>query len=195
MRIKNFKDYSDPIKIKYFNEQIYRTKTIMGINKTTRKFNEVLDNTYDMINSIYSDARIVMSKDDMIKFRPTPIENQEPRPKPCGLWYGIGPSWIDWVRSEMPDWEVDNVFKIDIDESKMLLIRNIEELAAFDKEYGDDYSPWKNINWHKVASKYGGIEIAPYVGRHKYFWYLGWDVASGCIWDDGVIMNIEKISN
>ena len=178
------------------NEQIYRIKTIMGINEGTREFNEVSDNTYDMINGIYSDARIIMSKDDMIKFRPTPIENQEPRPKPRGLWYGIGPSWIDWVRSEMPDWEVDNVFKIDIDESKMLLIRNIEELAAFDKEYGDDGGRWKNINWHNVASKYGGIEIAPYLyeGRYEYMWYYGWDVASGCIWDDGVIMNIEKIN-
>jgi hypothetical protein len=158
------------------NEQIHRIKTIMGINEMTREFNEVSDNTYDLINNIYSDARIIMSKDDMIEFRATPIENQEPRAKPRGLWYGIGPSWIDWVRSEMPDWEVDNVFKIDIDESKMLLIRNIEELDAFDKEYStDDDSRWKNIYWHKVASRYGGIEIAPYLyeGRYEYMWYYG----------------------
>jgi len=179
------------------NEQIYRIKTIMGINEMTREFNEVSDNTYDMIKNVYSDSRIIMSKDDMIKFRSTDIENQEPRAKPHGLWYGIGPSWIDWVRSEMPDWEVDNVFKIDIDESKMLLIRNIEELDAFDKEYStDDDSRWKNIYWHKVASRYGGIEIAPYLyeARFKYMWYYGWDVASGCIWDDGVITNIKKIN-
>lgn len=166
---------------------------MMGINEMTREFNEVSDNTYDMIKNVYSDSRIIMSKDEMIEFRTTPIENQEPRAKPRGLWYGIGPSWIYWVRNEMPEWEVDNVFKIDIDESKMLLIRNIEELDAFDKEYGiDSYS----VEWSRVASEYGGIEIAPYLykGRHKYMWYYGWDVASGCIWDDGVITNIQKIS-
>ena len=110
---------------------------------------------------------------------------------------GIGLSWIDWVRDEMPQLEHDNVFKIDINEDKMLLIKNIEQLSAFDKEYGFSKYIHRVINWSKVASKYGGIEISPYIyeGRMKYDWYYTWDVASGCIWEDGVITNIEKIGD
>ena len=50
------------------NEQIYRIKAIMGINEMTREFNEVSDNAYDMIKNVYSDSRIIMSKDEMIEF-------------------------------------------------------------------------------------------------------------------------------
>jgi hypothetical protein len=177
------------------NEQLHRIKTIMGINESTHEFNEVSDDVYNTINDKYSNYRTILSKKDTIEFKSIPIEDQNHHHKPRGLWYGIGTSWIDWIRSEMPEWETDNIFKLDIDESKILMIRNIEELDAFDKKYTDNDDMWRGIDWRKVASEYGGIEIAPYIyeGRFEYLWYYGWDVASGCIWDDGVIINIEKI--
>ena len=107
----------------------------------------------------------------------------------------------------MPDWEDEHVFKIEVDESRMRVIRNYHELLGFDKEYGieEDFGAkygksigysQKNIDWRKVASDYGGIEIAPYIykGRYDISWYYGWDVASGCIWGDGVIKGINRIS-
>lgn len=172
----------------------------MKIGKIYNKvMTEVSSDVYNKLTSEYSDARIIMSHEDEIKFRATPNSAQEIRSKPRGLWYGIGSSWVDWVKSEMPDWETDNVFKIDINESNILIIRNYEEITEFDKEYGvpyrTSYKTYTNIDWGKVANNYGGIEIAPYIyeARRTIEWYYTWDVASGCIWGDGVIKNVEKI--
>lgn len=161
---------------------------------------EVKPDIYSLISKEYSNSRIIMSKDDRIDFRSTPIGNQEIKFKPRGLWYGIGTSWIDWVRGEMPHWETENVFKIDINESRVKLIRTYDELINFDKEYGSEYTfgyeTYTKIDWVKVAGDWGGIEIAPYIYKARMVleWYYGWDVASGCIWGDGVITNIERIN-
>jgi hypothetical protein len=97
----------------------------------------------------------------------------------------------------MPDWEVDNIFKIDIDVDKILKITNSEELLAFNKNYGVKTQFYNVIDWVKVASEYGGIEISPYNYKlrmeREVFWYYGWDVASGCIWNEGVITGVDKL--
>lgn len=136
-----------------------------------------------------------MSKDDSINFNPTMIREQMVGPKPSGLWYGIGDSWIRWVRSEMEDWEQDNVFKLNINEGNIAIIRTYDKLAGFDAKYGIDYHGMRMVNWVEVAKDYDGIEIAPYIneGRFKYFWYYGWDVASGCIWNKDAITSIDKL--
>ena len=163
---------------------------------------EVSDEVYNDITTKYSNARLIMSSNDTIQFKPN--SNQEVSFKPKGLWYGIGDSWLRWVRSEMPDWEADNVFKIDIDESKILKITNYDELVAFENRYavtdeknGYMSSRYKSIDWSAVAKDYAGIEIAPYIykARYDHMWYYGWDVASGCIWGDGVITNITKLND
>ena len=178
-------------------ENIQRIKEVMGLKSD---ISEVSDEGYKLIQKNYSESRLIMTKNDFIEFKPMSIKDQEVRAKPKGLWYGVGTSWIDWVRSEMPEWEVDNVFKIDIDESKVKIIRNIEELIEFDEEYGLEFEKyvglgWRNIDWAKVANDWGGIEISPYIyeARMDFNWYYGWDVASGCIWSDGIITKIEKI--
>lgn len=45
------------------------------------------------------------------------------------------------------------------------------------------------IDWWTLYKNYHGIQIAPYQNalRYKWLWYYGWDVASACIWDLGVI--------
>ena len=102
----------------------------------------------------------------------------------------------------MPDWEHDNVYRLDINESRIKIIRNYEQLLAFDAEYGVDndsriiFESGRMIDWAKVAKDFDGIEIAPYVfeGRYKLQWYYGWDVASGCIWSNDVIKDIKKLN-
>ena len=189
------------MKKRTLTEEIARMKTVMNV------MGEVSDETYNDIQTNHSSSRLVMSKNDSIEFKPTP--NQEISFKPKGLWYGIGDSWIKWVRSEMPDWEVDNVFKIDINESKILKVTNYKELVEFENKYAatrekDDnrsYSAmmstrYKGIDWGAVAKDFAGIEIAPYIyeARYEHMWYYGWDVESGCIWGDGVITNITKLN-
>lgn len=153
----------------------------------------------DVYANIGKNERVIMSHEDNINFKATPIENQSTTQKPRGLWYAIGTEWIDWVRFEMPDWETNNVFKIDINESKMKLITSYDQLKEFDLEYGvkrvgNTYGGL--IDWKKVANDYGGIEISPYIfeARFGLYWYYGWDIASGCIWDNGVITNVQKIN-
>jgi hypothetical protein len=157
------------------------------------KLNEISDESYKLIEEKYSDSKLIISKNDSITY-----EKKEQRWKegfkPEGLWYGIGTSWLDWVRIEMPEWEDEHVFKIDVDKSKMLIIDTLEDLYLFtDKYSGSDGL----IYWKLVATEYDGIEISPYIREarddERTWWYYPWDVASGCIWGEGVITNIEKI--
>lgn len=105
--------------------------------------------------------------------------------KPRGFWYGFGSEWIDWTRSEMPEWTGKYIYKVDIGNSNVLKLSNQMELAMFDRQYeasrdGDIFK-----DWVAVSKKYDGIEINPYQwsSRQDYMWYYGWDVASGCIWN------------
>ena len=156
---------------------------------------EVSDELYNLIKNKHSNDRIIMSKYDTIEFDSNMIGEQRIGPKPKGLWYGIGDSWIRWVRSEMEDWEHDNIFKLNINEGNIAIIRTYDELVEFDAKYGIDYNGVRMINWVEVAKDYYGIEIAPYInkGRFEYFWYYGWDVASGCIWNKDAIIGIDKL--
>lgn len=165
--------------------------------------NEISDKMYDDIKTNHQHSRIVMTKDDVIEFKPTPIEKQHIDAKPVGLWYSIGDSWISWVKNNAPKWEGDNVFKLELDESKILKITNYDEMIEFTKKYGEhsDFTinmgeRYMMINWGKVASDYGGIEITPHIWKGKtLMWYYSWDVASGCIWDNGVITNLTKLTD
>lgn len=130
-----------------------------------------------------SDMRIHMSK--------KPIElkqrtfSQQNSMKPSGFWYGFGNEWIDWVRSEMPQWEGNYIYEVDIGSSNVLQIKNGEELEKFHNEYVESNISEYNIKWPEVSKKYDGIEINPYQweARLEYSWYYGWDIASGCVWN------------
>lgn len=183
------------------NESKVAIKNMLRENFVRKVVNEVSDDVYDLVSTKYANSRIIVSPENSIKFRTK--SQQEKGYKPHGLWYGIGTSWMDFVKSELYDRDYGNVFKIDIDESKMKIIRNYKELLEFEKEYSTDiegmggFNKWSiYIDWVRVAEDYSGIEIAPYLyeARMKHMWYYGWDVASGCIWGKGVIKNITKIS-
>ncbi len=172
-------------------ENINRIKSIM--KSVNSDINEVSEEGYQLILDKYSESRLIMTEDTTINFRE--FNNQKIGNKPKGLWYGIGVSWIYWVRNEMPDWEYDNIFKIDLNESNMLMIDTLEKLHSFHEEFGVKTHVFTQIDWEKVSNSYGGIEISPYMweARMKLDWYYGWDVASGCVWNKNVIQNIEKI--
>jgi len=170
--------------------------------------NEFTDDEYATIKSQYSDKRIILSHENEIDFYPRD-EHQRITYKPKGLWYGFGTSWLEWVRSEMPDWEKDykSIFLLEINESSVLKLSSKEELIEFTKNYSPShnsigpsstsYSERNLIDWSMVANKYAGIEINPYIysARRDEFtnWYYPWDVASGCIWRKSGIKSINKI--
>lgn len=164
--------------------------------------NEFTDEEFQILDSQYSNKRIILSNENEIIFKPKD-QKQEPTYKPSGLWYGFGASWLDWVRSEMPEWEKDysKIFVIEINEGSVLKMSTFEELL----EFTNKYSPSKNIpifkmnliDWSEVAKDYSGIEINPYIFRarmnEKTNWYYTWDVASGCIWDRNAIKSITEL--
>jgi hypothetical protein len=127
---------------------------------------------------IKSTDRIIMSDDETINFKNA---MQKVNYKPNGLWYGIGTSWINWVKISMPEQTRKYLF----------MMGTALELDNFDRKYNIA----EKINWKVVSQKYSGIEINPYVWsrRNELFWYYGWDVASGCIWDKNAIKKITRI--
>lgn len=154
---------------------------------------------YNFISKNYSNSRIIMSKESEINFIPTPLSKQKNGFKPIGLWYGIGTSWIDWVISNMPDWECENIFEIKLDESKLLKIDNSKVLRDFTFEYSKPLDHIVNtrftlIDWNVFCATKGGIEINPFISSTLYnVWVSTWDVESGCVWDENVIEKITKI--
>lgn len=187
----------DEIDIKEVNESKVAIKNMLREVFVPRVINEVSKETYLRIKRFYPNSRVIMSHEPEINFREK--TNQEIEYKPNGLWYGIGTAWIDYTRDTFPHREQEYMFKIDVDESKMKIIRTIDEMAAFDEEYGVQHERiphYRFIDYVRVARDYGGIEIAPYInGAYgKFMWYNSWDVPSGCIWRKGVITKITKIS-
>jgi hypothetical protein len=124
-----------------------------------------------------------------------------------GFWYGIDGSWADWCLCEQFRGGERYFYELEIDTSAILTISTIAEFEAFEDEYIGP-PPWQSdldryidkmapgtprhmriglgeINWPKVAEKYAGVEITPYLyeKRLSSHWYYGWDCASGVVWD------------
>lgn len=164
------------------------------------------------------ERRIHLSRADSIAFmsvvQPTGDEMRMFR-KPQGLWYGINDSWIDWCASEEMGWVHDHIHEVILDESKILKITNLREFNAFEKEYGGldpllarlerDF-PGQMMNYRrgmesiafdKVAEKYSGLEITPYLYEKRLIsmWYYGWDCASGCVWDASAVRDVKLFAS
>ena len=119
--------------------------------------------------------------------------------KPLGLWYEIDGAWLKWVESEMPEWKhqrYTGAFKIEVDLSKMLVLRTKSSVYRFTKKYSETWpgTHFKSINWSKVAEKYSGVEFNPYFRELRFemdlVWYYGIDVPSGCIWKKDAVKKV-----
>lgn len=144
-----------------------------------------------LYNSIDVDDRIHMTSDESIRFNPVEQDDGLSIVKPRGLWYAIGTAWIDWVRTEMPAWEKDHIYKIDINKSKILTLKNWrdvpEEYRVRSKNY--EFRP----SFILISKDYSGIELLN-PSNDTSSWDYGWDIPSGCIWDMDGIKDITKIS-
>ncbi len=134
-----------------------------------------------------------------------PTLRQQLGPKPKGLWWAVGDAWIDWCIGE--GFRVDslrNTFRLDVDDSKLLVIGRDMTLDKFDREFAAEMDFEKragtrlrySIDWPKVAERWSGIEIPVYswAHRHELMWYYGWDVASGCLWKQDALRGVKKIA-
>ena len=157
------------------------------------------------VKQIKPTDKVIMTADAEIKFRNISQQGHVDD-KPRGLWYAVGKSWIEWVRDNMPQWEQDNIFKIETT-SKIAIIKNREDALKFTAKYGminpiysrellsmlDDKEKMEKtvIDWGAVAKDYAGIQTYFYnswsIGWTKY-----WDVPSGCVWHSSGVKKIIK---
>jgi len=123
------------------------------------------------------------------------VEAQKIHFKPKGLWYGCGTGWLDFASSDYHEGLGKYVYKLELNYSNMLKITNNKQLLDFTSEFSVDDL---HIDWTKVASKYDGIEICPYLYDMRMddrtSWYYSWDVASGCIWKQSALKKAELIA-
>ena len=117
--------------------------------------------------------------------------------KPQGFWSGVQDSWVEWMEREAPHWKGDNLYSVEIDESKCLVIDDEQQFLDFSKKYGTRGNMGNMINWQKVAEEHSGIVIKDYFWKYRmsdaHAWYYTWDVASSCVWDNSAIKSIEQI--
>lgn len=122
--------------------------------------------------------------------------------KPSGLWVSDGAEWLDWCRSE--EFRTDKPwFSHEVTltpEAEILTLASAEGIRTFTRRYGRQITPGLDshrIAWDEVAADYDGILITPYQWSCRNgtgtFWYYGWDVASGCIWNTDVISLGEAV--
>lgn len=161
--------------------------------------------------------RIHMSKLDSLVFiqqEQYPYDEMRAFRKPKGLWYGINESWVEWCSTESPGWVQDHLHELVLDESKILRVSNLKEFELFEKEFGmmdpmlkmleerlppgiGSFSLSREcIDWHKVADKYSGLEITPYLWEKRLssMWYYGWDCASGCVWNADAVLEVKPFA-
>jgi hypothetical protein len=132
---------------------------------------------------------------------------QEVGYKPYGIWFGVGPDWLDRlvfgkgpeVGYPQPHRAMQRrapkhfVYKLELDKSEYLIINSDSQLKAFSKRYS--LGPY-DVNWPLVAAEFDGIEISPFLYRvaGEHDWYYPWDVASGCTWNADTVLGVEELS-
>jgi hypothetical protein len=142
-----------------------------------------------------------------------PMPQQRVTFKPIGLWVSDedsnGDGWSDWVFAENFHVEcMQNATEVTLrPRARIMLIDNEDELDAFSALYGRDMDLGANtpgyfrgfrhhLDWPKVAEKYQGIVITPYLYSRRFSesaaWYYPWDCASGCIWDRDAILSLTR---
>jgi len=121
--------------------------------------------------------------------------------KPVGLWYAFGWEWIEWCRDS--DFAVDRIkhaYRVTLDKKRVLSLQSQDEILEFTTRYqcqgNPDFSD-AAIDWSRLRNDYAGVENPSYFWdlrfSRKARWYYSWDVASGCVWDPSIILDLKKI--
>jgi hypothetical protein len=130
--------------------------------------------------------------------------------KPNGVWFSVvseedgSDGWRDYCKANGKMLEPYRT-ELVLDQDAILWVRTKAEIDKLTDDYG--YSPpipaeflksksdytRSAICWKRLATKYGGIVIAPYCAerRQKKLWYYTWDCASGCVWNSNAVRELR----
>jgi hypothetical protein len=168
--------------------------------KLVSVLNEVLN--------IGSGERIHVSNNPVQELRDLTAQNGVPsenRPdgKPDGFWYAFGDSWLYWTSMNMSTKNYEHAYKVVVDRSKIVSIRNQDMLDDFNREftYETDMRQFPYlIDWGKVSQRYSGFEIPCYddinfqeIRRNR--WLYLWDIPSGVIWNPNAVLKLKPLGN
>ena len=168
--------------------------------KLVSVLNEVLN--------IGSGERIHVSNNPIQELRDLTAQNGVPsenRPdgKPDGFWYAFGDSWLYWTSMNMSTKNYEHAYKVVVDRSKIVSIRNQDMLDDFNREftYETDMRQFPYlIDWGKVSQRYSGFEIPCYddinfqeIRRNR--WLYLWDIPSGVIWNPNAVLKLKPLGN
>lgn len=136
-------------------------------------------------------------------------QTREYRPrfgKPGGFWYSAPTyskdGWEHWCAGE--DFNMGQYKSlVEINLDRILKIRTPGELDVLTKSYrcpepalpGSELVT--DLDWHRLAEQWAGIEIAPYqwcrrIDDHT-MWYYGWDCSSGVVWDLSAVLSTRPV--
>ena len=147
----------------------------------------------------HSFERVIYSPKPITTFRDVGQERSfSEYAKPEGLWYACGKDWKRFVQAEMNESRAESYrykYLLDVNLSRMCVIRTEEEMESFHFKYRDRYT--RGIDWFEVSRDYDGVEICPYQQKFRmsYSWYYPWDVASGCIWGRRAFKGVTEVEN
>jgi hypothetical protein len=111
-------------------------------------------------------------------------------------------SWSKWCTDEDFDGlgTTSSTFDL-VPDHNVLILTSADDLRGFTADFADDRKPFRGhgyIDWHRVADKYQGLLITPYVWSMRLddstFWYYGWDCASACVWDVSALTKVNAMS-
>ena len=160
-----------------------KTKALTAFGKTLQKDRKIHVNSYPTI-----------------KFMP--VEMREKDHKPWGgIWYGCGPSWIEFISSwhrelSTPLAENEYVHEVFVNPNNMIFIRNQKDLEEFNDRYGAENFLGSLINWKRVEDDgYVGMDMCDhYVYSHQLVWLTTWSVSSGVIWNKAGLRGTKLIA-
>lgn len=163
------------------------------------------------ILNIGSKERIHVSKNPVQELHNMTTQNTQssyyrPIGKPDGFWYGFGNSWLYFAQYDRgKDYyeALQHAYKVYVDKSKIISIRDKDMLNDFINEFGVETDsrvfPYE-IDWVKVTQKYSGFEIPCYneidtqnIRRNR--WLHTWDVPSGVIWNPNTVLKLKPLGN
>jgi len=145
---------------------------------------------------IHLPKRNIITKHKIIDITSLKYKQYKHSLKPNGLWYSLYSSWFNHITNQNMDYKIkDYIHKIELnkniftnlqktDPNKILLIKNLDDVAIFTRKYkiakgnrkkmnmdpnSKIYFNYSVIDWEKVANDYGGIEFYPYIKYSSLF--------------------------